>query len=59
MRKQLAMAHFEIMLSVQFLKGYASLPDPQRVIEDKPDCKVVTKYVPLGVAVGIVPWNCE
>ncbi|EYB21885.1 hypothetical protein FG05_11542 [Fusarium graminearum] len=55
--KSLAMAHFEIMLSVQFLKGYASLPDPQRVIEDKPDCKVVTKYVPLGVAVGIVPWN--
>ncbi|RGP69708.1 aldehyde dehydrogenase [Fusarium sporotrichioides] len=55
--KSIQLAHYEIMLAVQFLKGYASLPDPEQVIEDKPGRKVVTKYVPLGVAVGIVPWN--
>ncbi|KAM5347645.1 hypothetical protein ACJ41O_007469 [Fusarium nematophilum] len=55
--KPLQLATMEIDASIQFLKGYSQLPDPEEVIEDKPGRRVVTKYVPLGVAVGIVPWN--
>ncbi|KAH7227159.1 Aldehyde/histidinol dehydrogenase [Fusarium redolens] len=55
--KALQLAHVEIGMAIQFLQGYAQLADPEEVIEDKPGRRVVTKYVPLGVAVGIVPWN--
>lgn len=38
----------EIGTSIQFLKAYSQLPDPEEVIEDTPGRRVVTKYVPLG-----------
>lgn len=31
---------------------------PDRVVEDTEHRRVVTRYVPVGVCVGIVPWNC-
>ncbi|RTE85355.1 hypothetical protein BHE90_000159 [Fusarium euwallaceae] len=45
--KPLQLATMEIGTSVQFLKGYSQLPDPEEVIEDTPGRRVVTKYVPL------------
>ncbi|KAK7582065.1 hypothetical protein V3481_014134 [Fusarium oxysporum f. sp. vasinfectum] len=55
--KSLAMAQMEVGMCANFLRGYAKLPEPEDVIEDKPGRRVITKYVPIGVAVGIVPWN--
>lgn len=41
-----------------FLKGFAKMDLPDRVVEDTEHRRVVTRYVPVGVCVGIVPWNC-
>ncbi len=30
---------------------------PDEIIEDTEDRQVITRYTPLGVVVGIVPWN--
>ncbi|KAF7554294.1 hypothetical protein G7Z17_g3030 [Cylindrodendrum hubeiense] len=30
---------------------------PEDVVDDNPERPVMTRYVPLGVVVGIVPWN--
>ncbi|EMT67059.1 Phenylacetaldehyde dehydrogenase [Fusarium odoratissimum] len=57
MRGQLQLAHVEIGMAIQFLQGYSQLPDSKEMIMDKPGRRVVTRYVPLCVAVGIVPWN--
>lgn len=41
-----------------FLKGFAKMDLPDRVVEDTEHRRIVTRYVPVGVCVGIVPWNC-
>ncbi|EWZ78253.1 oxidoreductase [Fusarium oxysporum f. sp. lycopersici MN25] len=48
--KPLQLPHVGIGKAIQFLQGYSQLPDPEEVIEDKPGRRVVTRYVPLGVA---------
>jgi len=35
----------------------AKLRVPEEVIEDTAEKKIITRYTPLGVVVGIVPWN--
>ncbi|KAJ3565981.1 hypothetical protein NPX13_g7302 [Xylaria arbuscula] len=50
-------AHHEITTSVQWLRGFCNLSPPGTVIEDTEACKITTRYTPLGVVVGIVPWN--
>ncbi|KAI1817449.1 aldehyde dehydrogenase [Poronia punctata] len=50
-------AKHEIASSTEWLRGLANLSIPVEVIEDTPDRKVISRYTPLGVAVGIVPWN--
>ncbi|KAH8686266.1 4-trimethylaminobutyraldehyde dehydrogenase [Ilyonectria robusta] len=55
--KPLAVATAEINITVGLLKGVTELPFPEQVVDDNPERRVVTRYVPLGVAVGIVPWN--
>lgn len=42
------MAHQELDVSIQFLRGYSQLPEPDEVIEDKPGRRVIARYVPLG-----------
>ncbi|KAH7459281.1 hypothetical protein FOMA001_g20108 [Fusarium oxysporum f. sp. matthiolae] len=56
--KPLQVAHRELDVSIQFLRGYSLLPELDEVVEDKPGRRIITRYTPLGVAVGIVPWNC-
>lgn len=53
------MADGEVDSAVLWLNGTADLKLPADVVEDTPTRLVKTKYVPLGIAVGIVPWNCE
>jgi acyl-CoA reductase-like NAD-dependent aldehyde dehydrogenase len=36
-----------------------ALDVPEEIIEDTAEKLVKTRYTPLGVAVGIVPWNCK
>ncbi|UPL00838.1 hypothetical protein LCI18_011772 [Fusarium solani-melongenae] len=55
--KPLEVANFEVAGSIQFLRGYARLPELDEVIEDEPGRRIIARYTPLGVAVGIVPWN--
>ncbi|KAM6536136.1 hypothetical protein FALCPG4_005653 [Fusarium falciforme] len=55
--KPLQVAHRELDVSIQFLSGYSLLPELDEVAEDKPGRRIITRYTPLGVAVGIVPWN--
>ncbi|KAI0535848.1 aldehyde dehydrogenase [Xylaria digitata] len=47
----------EFEAAILFLKGICSLSLPTETIEDTKERKIVTHYVPIGVAVGIAPWN--
>ncbi|CAI0652011.1 unnamed protein product [Colletotrichum noveboracense] len=55
--KPIGFAQFEISEAIKHFKGVPTLPFPEEVVSDDPDRRVITRYVPLGVAVGIVPWN--
>ncbi|KAI0970832.1 aldehyde dehydrogenase [Xylaria arbuscula] len=50
-------AHNEISVSVQWLREFCNMSPPGVIIEDTEERKVTTRYTPLGVVVGIVPWN--
>lgn len=46
-------------MCANFLRGYAKLPEPEDVIEDKPGRRVITKYVPIGSSPsGRTPFFC-
>ncbi|KAG6007055.1 hypothetical protein E4U21_006415 [Claviceps maximensis] len=55
--KPLARATFEVSLAIGVLRGTAELELPDVVVEDSEAVRVVTRHVPVGVCVGIVPWN--
>ncbi|KAJ0372763.1 hypothetical protein COL26b_008996 [Colletotrichum chrysophilum] len=55
--KPIGFAQFEISEAIKHFRGVPTLPFPEEVVSDDPDRRVITRYVPLGVAVGIVPWN--
>ncbi|KAM5360145.1 hypothetical protein ACJZ2D_013960 [Fusarium nematophilum] len=55
--EEMNVAIAEVRQTVDMLKGVANLPFPEDVIEDSPTRRVVTRYVPVGVSAGIVPWN--
>ncbi|KAI1391097.1 aldehyde dehydrogenase [Hypoxylon trugodes] len=55
--KPIFWAKNEIGTGVHFLRGVAKLTLSGEVIEDTKERKIVTRYSPLGVSVGIVPWN--
>ncbi|KAH7127935.1 Aldehyde/histidinol dehydrogenase [Dactylonectria estremocensis] len=47
----------ELDFAAYWLAGTTQLDLPLDIVEDSPERHVETRYVPLGVAVGIVPWN--
>lgn len=55
--KPLAFAQAEIADAVKWLRQFCEFPEPEDVIQDDDKKKIITRYTPLGVAVGIVPWN--
>ncbi|KXJ87558.1 aldehyde dehydrogenase [Microdochium bolleyi] len=55
--KPLAVAQDELNRAAQWLEVQARLPFPEEIVEDSAERVVKTRYVPVGVAVGIVPWN--
>ncbi|KAI0449571.1 aldehyde dehydrogenase [Xylaria acuta] len=50
-------AQHEIATGVQWIRDFCNMSRPGDIIEDTKERKVVTRYLPLGVVVGIVPWN--
>lgn len=50
-------AQAELGDAVKWLRQLSDFPEPEDVIQDDDKKKVITRYTPLGVAVGIVPWN--
>ncbi|KAJ4422989.1 hypothetical protein N0V82_002383 [Gnomoniopsis sp. IMI 355080] len=55
--KPILWARHEVATGLAFLKGFCGLSLPEEVLEDTPERKISTHYTPLGVVVGIVPWN--
>ncbi|KAH7072464.1 aldehyde dehydrogenase-like protein [Paraphoma chrysanthemicola] len=54
--KPLQFARVELDMSIQWMRSLAALEIPEESYpEDNKD--VIVRYTPLGVAVGIVPWN--
>lgn len=50
-------AHQEINTALQWLRGFCNLSPPGTVIEDTKERKISTRYTPLGVVAGFIPWN--
>lgn len=50
-------AQWEILGSAVWLREIAKQSLPDEVVEETPDRRVVTRFSPLGVVGGIVPWN--
>ncbi|PMD32632.1 aldehyde dehydrogenase [Hyaloscypha variabilis F] len=55
--KPLAVAESEVDNAARWLTGTAELDIPVETVVETPTSLIKTKYVPLGVVVGIVPWN--
>jgi acyl-CoA reductase-like NAD-dependent aldehyde dehydrogenase len=56
MRAQIQFARIEIDIAVAWIRATASIELPVEKT-DAGDKEIVVRYTPLGVAVGIVPWN--
>lgn len=52
-------ADLEIGGALAWIRGTAALPDvgQAELLEDNDRHKIYTRYTPLGVVAGIVPWN--
>ncbi|KAK2871899.1 hypothetical protein FQN49_002706, partial [Arthroderma sp. PD_2] len=55
--KPLFQAHGEVDIAVEFIRKLSSLELPEEVLEDTEERKIISRYTPLGVVGGIVPWN--
>jgi acyl-CoA reductase-like NAD-dependent aldehyde dehydrogenase len=53
---QLVFARVELDMSVHWIREMAKLELPEERI-DEGEKEIVTRYVPLGVCVGLIPWN--
>ncbi|RVX74883.1 hypothetical protein B0A52_01160 [Exophiala mesophila] len=55
--KPYGFAMFEMEFAATMIRTAASLDLPTEEIVDEADRKIRVRYTPLGVTVGIVPWN--
>ncbi|KIW75688.1 hypothetical protein Z517_10430 [Fonsecaea pedrosoi CBS 271.37] len=55
--KPLQFAVGEIHTGVHWLRALSKLELKEEVVEENDEKKIIVRYTPLGVAVGIVPWN--
>lgn len=53
------MADGEVAAGYIWTQELANIKIDQEIIEENDTKKTITRYTPLGVCVGIVPWNCE
>lgn len=52
-------AKSEVQAGAQWLIQQAAMDFKDEEVCEKGDKTIITRYVPLGVTVGIVPWNCK
>ena len=55
--KPLPFAEFEMTFTLQIMRTMAGLELPTEDVVDEAERKIQVRYTPLGLAVGIVPWN--
>lgn len=55
--KPMQAAAMEVGFALQHLRETAKLRIPEAVVEDSDERTASVRYVPLGVGVGIIPWN--
>ncbi|CAI7597915.1 unnamed protein product [Penicillium viridicatum] len=55
--KPLSQAAVEVEMAVVWIRGLASLEIPEVVLEDSSERRIVQRFMPIGVAAAIVPWN--
>lgn len=55
--KPLMFAKAEVAAGVQWIRTLSSFEIPEEVVEEDDSKQIIVRYTPLGVAVGIVPWN--
>ena len=48
---------FEADITSKQIINFSNFELPEEITEDTEDRQVITRYTPLGVVVGIVPWN--
>lgn len=52
-------AKSEVQTGAQWLIQQAAMDFRDEEVYEKGDKTIITRYVPLGVTVGMVPWNCK
>lgn len=55
--KPLMFAKAEAAAGVQWIRTLSGFEVPEEVVEEDDTKKIIVRYTPLGVTVGIVPWN--
>lgn len=54
---QIQFAVSEVQTGVHWIRKLAEIEVKEEIVEEDDDKQVIVRYTPLGVAVGIVPWN--
>lgn len=55
--KPLAQSYHEIGMATEWLQKIPTMKIPEDILEETEDRQIIQRYVPLGVACAIVPWN--
>ncbi|KAL8948263.1 MAG: hypothetical protein Q9222_005534 [Ikaeria aurantiellina] len=55
--KPLAQSYQETGMATSWLRAFSTMKAPEDIVEDSEEMQIINRYVPLGVACGIVPWN--
>jgi len=55
--KPLMFAKAEVDSAVVWIRTLSGFEVPEEVVEEDDEKKIVVRYTPVGIAVGIVPWN--
>ncbi|KAJ6118409.1 hypothetical protein N7471_013876 [Penicillium samsonianum] len=55
--KPLDQSHVEVGKAVQWCLALSAIKIPETVVQDNEEAKITQRYVPMGVAGAIVPWN--
>ncbi|KAJ5114113.1 aldehyde dehydrogenase [Penicillium angulare] len=55
--KPIHLARQEILTALSWLRAFADCDLSDRVVKECERRKIIRRYTPLGVSVGIVPWN--
>ncbi|KAL3471360.1 Aldehyde/histidinol dehydrogenase [Aspergillus californicus] len=55
--KPLQFATIEFNSAIKCMKAFADLQLTEQVVQEDDETRIMCRYTPLGVSVGIVPWN--